>query len=64
MTSQFFLRIPLFEPSTAFLQPSGYCCPICERAVSLETANTDETGRAIHEECYLLKLTLKRASES
>jgi hypothetical protein len=64
MTSQFFPRISVFEPAPAFLQPSKYCCPICERAVSLETANTDETGRAIHQECYLLKLKLKRASES
>jgi hypothetical protein len=64
MTSQFFPRISVFEPAPAFLQPSKCCCPICERAVSLETANTDETGRAIHQECYLLKLKLKRASES
>jgi hypothetical protein len=64
MTSQFFPRISVFEPAPAFLQPSKCCCPICARAVSLETANTDETGRAIHQECYLLKLKLKRASES
>jgi hypothetical protein len=64
MSSQFFPRISVFEPAPAFLQPSKCCCPICERAVSLETANTDETGRAIHQECYLLKLKLKRASES
>jgi hypothetical protein len=27
-------------------------CDICNRAVELETAKTDENGRAVHEECY------------
>jgi hypothetical protein len=28
----------------------------------LETAKTDEFGKAIHENCYLLKISLRRAS--
>lgn len=28
--------------------------------VSLETAKTDESGRAIHEECYLLVVNQKK----
>jgi hypothetical protein len=37
-------------------------CPICNKAVPLETANTDEHGRAMHEECYLLKVRLEDAT--
>jgi hypothetical protein len=37
-------------------------CPICKKAVPLETANTDEHGRAMHEECYLLKVRLEDAT--
>jgi hypothetical protein len=62
MTSQFILRIPVSDSST-FPRPSSYLCPICDGAVSLETAKTDEIGRAIHEHCYVLKLQPKRASE-
>jgi hypothetical protein len=34
------------------------CC-ICNEPVCLETSNTDEYGQALHEECYVLKLSLK-----
>lgn len=37
-------------------------CSICNRRVPLENAKTDEHGWAVHEECYVLKLRLKRAS--
>jgi uncharacterized Zn finger protein (UPF0148 family) len=40
-------------------------CPICNKAVPLETAETaktDEHGRAMHEECYLLKVRLEEAT--
>src|SRR3954465_8718618 len=37
-------------------------CPICSKEVALENANTDESGTAIHGDCYLLKLKLKQAS--
>jgi hypothetical protein len=36
-------------------------CSICELPVSLETAKTDEYGRAIHEECYASKMGLNAA---
>jgi hypothetical protein len=35
------------------------CC-ICSEPVCLETSNTDEYGQALHEECYVLKLCLKK----
>ncbi len=28
-------------------------CPICRAPVSLESAKTDEDGRAVHEDCYV-----------
>jgi hypothetical protein len=37
-------------------------CSICEKAVSLDSAKADEYGRAIHEECYALKIKLKQAT--
>ena len=37
-------------------------CSICENAVSIESAKADEYGRAIHEECYALKIKLKQAT--
>jgi hypothetical protein len=51
-------------PSTVFQARNTYqpICPICAKAVALETAKTDEVGTAIHDQCYLLKLKLKQAS--
>jgi hypothetical protein len=34
------------------------CC-ICNAPVLLETSKTDEYGQALHEECYVLKLSVK-----
>jgi hypothetical protein len=31
-------------------------CPICALPVAIETSKTDENGRAVHEECYVLKI--------
>jgi hypothetical protein len=42
--------------------PFQLLCPICDGSVSLESANTDEHGKAIHEDCYLLKVKLRSAS--
>jgi hypothetical protein len=35
-------------------------CHICNKPVKLEMAKTDESGRAVHEGCYLLKVIVKR----
>ncbi len=35
---------------------------LCHNPVPLDTSKTDENGKAIHEECYVLKLRLKRAT--
>ena len=36
-----------------------HCC-ICSGPVPLETSNTDERGRSVHEECYVRK-TISRS---
>ena len=30
-------------------------CSLCHETVKIETAKTDEDGKAVHEECYALK---------
>jgi len=32
-------------------------CAVCNQPVPLELAKTDEAGRAIHDECYLHKVS-------
>jgi hypothetical protein len=34
-------------------------CPICNQHVELETAKTDEKGRAVHEDCYITLLLVQ-----
>jgi hypothetical protein len=37
-------------------------CAVCNRPVQLETSKTDENGKAVHGECYVLKVKLIRAT--
>jgi hypothetical protein len=53
------VRFSLNQPA----QHSKLLCPLCKPPVPLESAKTDENGRAVHEECYILKVRLKLASE-
>ena len=39
-------------------------CSICDKPVVLENTKTDEFGRAVHGECYLLKLCNERNHDS
>jgi hypothetical protein len=34
-------------------------CSICNEPVEVETAKTDENGKAVHEDCYVRVLRLK-----
>jgi hypothetical protein len=34
-------------------------CVICREIVKLEESKADEYGKAIHEDCYVLKLTMQ-----
>lgn len=38
-------------------------CPVCNKPVPLETAQTDDNGRAIHGDCYALILSHGRREE-
>ena len=33
-------------------------CPFCNLPIVLETSKADERGRAVHEDCYVLKVAL------
>ena len=37
-------------------------CGICNKPVTLETSKVDELGKVVHEGCYLLKVSLRRAT--
>jgi len=37
-------------------------CILCDNLVLLGSSKTDENGKAVHEECYLLRMQLKRAT--
>jgi hypothetical protein len=46
-------------------EPSDLAWPICGirgQPAKVETTKTDEYGRAVHEQCYLLKVKLHRAT--
>jgi hypothetical protein len=34
-------------------------CSICRKRVNVETSKADENGNAIHEECYVSRVTVK-----
>jgi hypothetical protein len=56
-------RISRFIPwSRRQVRPELPACSICNEPVELETTKTDEYGKAIHEECYVVKVRLKRAT--
>ena len=39
-------------------------CSICNQPVALEIAKTDDSGQAVHEECYVLKLGVESSRAS
>jgi hypothetical protein len=38
-------------------------CVICKGSVKLEECKADENGQAIHEECYVSKITLEASDK-
>ena len=38
-------------------------CPLCSEHVELENANTDEKGRAVHEDCYVSHFIEQRRAQ-
>jgi hypothetical protein len=37
-------------------------CSICQKRVNVETSKTDENGHAVHEACYVSKITASGAA--
>jgi len=54
-------RALMKELSNSF-DPQFAICPICDKPCELTSCKIDEDGRAIHECCYLLKLSQKPTS--
>ena len=54
------LPIPERNPFPVYKHMLGPGCSLCNQPVPLENAKTDEYGLAVHEECYVLKLSLRR----
>jgi hypothetical protein len=42
--------------SNGLANPEGPICSICHKPVCLESAKTDEGGKAVHENCYWEKV--------
>jgi len=55
------LQIP-HKPPTVPAPDHRWTCWICGRGVSLEISKTDEHGKAVHEECYVVRVALEKAS--
>lgn len=43
--------------------PSEFTCSICNWPVDLKTCKTDEAGKCVHEDCYMLRELLKNATQ-
>jgi hypothetical protein len=41
-------------------QPFWHTCHLCNESVNLQTAKSDENGKAVHEECYIQKTLLQK----
>ncbi len=49
--------------SNLALRRKALTCSICNEAVELETAKTDESGQPVHEECYVQKVGIRSGGE-
>lgn len=49
--------MPLLPRARRHTRDGKYACPICNEPVALNAAKCDEDGKAVHEECYLKKLS-------
>ena len=58
-----FLKAIFLAEAPTMFSPSIFCCWICGSACRLEDCKTDELGLAVHEDCYALRMALKRATD-
>jgi hypothetical protein len=54
-------RPPLPLHSNLARSSRTFPCSICNELVELETAKVDETGKPVHEECYVQKVILEKS---
>jgi hypothetical protein len=43
-------------------QPTPYCCWLCGKSVDLTQCKIDEYGKAVHESCYVVRVSLEGVS--
>jgi hypothetical protein len=55
-------RLGQSSPRLASIASGLIRCSLCNRPVPLESSKTDENGKTVHEECYVLEQRLKRAT--
>jgi hypothetical protein len=55
-------RLGRSSPKLASSESALVRCALCQMPVPLESVKTDENGKAVHEECYLLRLRLEQAT--
>ena len=57
------LSAALSRFSRLFKKAPSLRCAIFNKPVPLETAKTDSDGKAVHEDCYFIKIKLKRIKD-
>lgn len=55
-------RLGQSSPQLASSHSALIRCSLCDMPVPIESSKTDENGKAVHEECYLLRLRLEQAT--
>ena len=55
-------RLRQSSPRLASSESALIRCSLCNMPVPLESSKTDENGKAVHEECYMLRLRLEQAT--
>ncbi len=52
--------LSVMDAARAFPESPLFLCCLCGDPVDLRTAKTDEYGKAIHEDCYVLRMRMNR----
>ena len=52
--------LSIMDAAMSFPESPLFLCCLCGDPVDLRTAKTDEHGKAIHEDCYVLRMRMKR----
>ena len=55
-------RLRQSSPQFASSESGLIRCSLCQMPVPVESSKADDNGKAVHEECYLLRLRLEQAT--